>query len=88
MSSIWSNDQRRSTYYSDGITRVTDPFWTNTCRKCKDVFMSCICTGECPVCGSIDADRRLGTMSYQQVINERGNPNNSEFVRVNQSLSE
>lgn len=91
MSSIWNDDQRRNTYYSDGITRVTDPFWTNICHKCGYVFMSCICTGKCPACGSFEADRRLGDVSYQQVIAERGEPINqssSENIRVNQSLSE
>ena len=91
MSSIWSDDQRRNTYYSDGITKVTDPFWTNTCHGCGYVFMSCICNGECPNCGGFEADRRLGDVPYEQVVAERGKPKNqslSEKIRINQSLSE
>lgn len=91
MSSIWSDFERKNTYYSDGITRATDPFWTNTCRKCGYVFMSCVCNGECPVCRSCEADRRLGDMPYDQVIAERGKPKNqslSEKIRINQSWSE
>lgn len=81
MSSIWNDFQQRNAYYSDGITKVTDPFWVNTCCRCGHIFMSCLSTGKCPICGSLEADRRLGNMSYNQVIAERDK-------LKNQSLSE
>ena len=81
MSSIWSDFQRRNTYYSDVITKITDPFWRNTCQGCGKVYMSCEATSTCPNCGCSDADRYLGTIPYDQVIAERGKPKN-------QSLSE
>lgn len=81
MSSVWSDFQRRNKYYSDGITKITDPFWRSTCQDCGKVYMSCICNSVCPDCGCSDADRYLGTIPYDQVIAERGKPKN-------QSLSE
>lgn len=91
MSSVWNDFQQRYTFYADGITKITDPFWKNTCRKCGHVFWSCVCNSECPACGSSDADRRLGDMPYEQVIAERGKPKNqslSENIRANQNKSE
>ncbi len=35
MSRIGASARR---YYSDGITRVTDPFWKMKCNKCGHVF--------------------------------------------------
>ena len=39
MSRIGASARR---YYSDGITRVTDPFWKLKCNKCGNDFLSCI----------------------------------------------
>lgn len=87
MSSIWSDFQRRNTCYSDGITKVIDPFWRNTCQKCGKVYMSCDAMSACPICGCSEAERYLGTIPYEQVIAERGKPK-SGFIRVNQNKSE
>lgn len=85
---VWSSPQRQNTYYSDGITKITDPFWVSICSACGRIFMSCECTCPCPGCGSCQADRRMGDIPYDQVVAERGEPEKSELVRENQSLSE
>lgn len=92
---VWSSSQRQKTYYSDGITKITDPFWVSICSDCGRIFMSCECTCPCPDCGSCRADRRMGDVPYDQVVAERGGSEKirvcqrkSEFVRENQSLSE
>ncbi|MCI8890516.1 hypothetical protein [Sporofaciens musculi] len=71
---VWSAAERQAFRYADGITKVTDPFWVNTCRGCGKVYMSCICTSRCPECGSPEADRQLGKVPYDQVVAERGKP--------------
>ncbi len=65
---------KRDDYYGDGITKVTDPFWQSVCRKCGYTFLACLSTSACPNCGSSDADRWLGGISYDQIVSERGNP--------------
>jgi uncharacterized membrane protein YvbJ len=58
----------------DGITRISDPFWMNHCKKCGHSFWSCLCTADCPQCGNQDLRRELGTVPYEQIIAERGEP--------------
>lgn len=58
----------------DGVTRVSDPFWLNTCQKCGYKFWSILCTGDCSNCGNPDVVRRLGGIPYKQIIAERGRP--------------
>ncbi|MCI8993135.1 MAG: hypothetical protein HFG80_10535 [Eubacterium sp.] len=58
----------------DGITKISDPFWRNYCKKCGYAFWSCICTEACPECGNQDLKRELGTVPYEQIIAERGEP--------------
>lgn len=46
---------REQMNYNDGITKITDPFWTFNCTDCGHAgwsltFMEC-----CPDCGSVDA---------------------------------
>ena len=99
MSRIGASARR---YYSDGITRVTDPFWKMKCNKCGHVFLSCICIAECPTCGSMDqkafldgkslkksklnAANRLSLNIYFRKI--RVYQSKSEIIRVYQSKSE
>lgn len=71
----------RNPFYTDGITRVTDPFWVVICEKCGHEYLSCVCYSKCPVCGCPDGKRRLGETPYEDVIAERGEP-------IIQSLSE
>ena len=93
MSRIGASARR---YYSDGITRVTDPFWKMKCNKCGHVFLSCICIAECPTCGSMDQKAFLDGKSLEEIKTERGEPTipeyllskKSEFIRVYQSKSE
>ncbi len=58
----------------DGITRISDPFWMNHCKKCGNSFWSCLCTADCPECGSQELIRTLGDIPYEQIITERGEP--------------
>ena len=70
--------EKRHPFYSDGITKVTDPFWRSTCKKCGYVFLACLATAPCPKCGSDEADWRLGDIPFNQVVAERGYPIKSE----------
>lgn len=74
MSRYWSEFHEENQYYMDGITKITDPFWVNTCRKCGEIFWSCDCICACPACGNTDADRQLGGIPYEQIVAERGEP--------------
>lgn len=89
MSRYWSDFHQENMYYPDGITKITDPFWVNTCRECGEIYWSCDCICTCPVCGSPDAERCLGGVPYEQIVAERGEPAinriKSEFVRKNPS---
>ena len=86
MSRIGASARR---YYSDGITRVTDPFWKMKCNKCGHVFLSCICIAECPTCGSMDQKAFLDGKSLEEIKTERGEPTIPEYLlSKNQSLSE
>lgn len=38
--------------YQDGITKYTDPFWDNICKKCGKRFWSVTLLCSCPVCGN------------------------------------
>lgn len=58
----------------DGVTRITDPFWLNTCPKCGHNFWSILSTGNCPNCGNRDVSRELGGIPYEQIIAGRGGP--------------
>lgn len=58
----------------DGITKISDPFWVNTCGKCGHQFWSCLCTLNCTKCGNPDLSRTLGGIPYEQIIAERGEP--------------
>ena len=39
-------------YYSDGVTRFTDPFWRNLCYECGNTYWSVMISKQCPVCQS------------------------------------
>lgn len=65
-------------FYRDGITRITDPFWRSTCKKCGHVFLTCVSTVDCPKCGSDEVERYLGNIPFDQVVAERGYPIKSE----------
>lgn len=78
-----------SQFYSDGITRVTEPFWKIQCNQCGHVFLSCICIAKCPRCGSMDQKAFLSGKSLEEIKSERGEPTIPEYLRSeNQSLSE
>ena len=74
MSIFWD----RQMFYSDGITKVTDPFWCIVCAECGHKFLSCTCFAKCPNCGCKEGRRSLGEKTYEEVIAERGNPVISE----------
>lgn len=38
--------------YSDGITRITDPFWNFFCKKCNKKFWDIQLSCACPECGN------------------------------------
>ena len=65
--SIWNKEYE---FYSDGITRVTDPFWKVEC-SCGNIYLSCICTSVCPMCGCKDGTRTLGGVPYEKIIEQR-----------------
>ena len=75
MSTSKQNTQKT---YLDGITKITDPFWTVHC-DCGHKFLSCICNGPCPNCGSLGGTRTLGGVPYDQVVAERGEPTPYRF---------
>lgn len=87
-------------YYKDGITRINDPFWYITCELCGKTYMSCTCLCKCPSCGCMDGDRTLGGKTYDEIVAERGEPDDTycndlqyfydknEKIRVNQNKSE
>ncbi len=58
----------------DGITKISDPFWLNTCKKCGHKFWSVACTVVCTECGHSELSRKLGGIPYEQIIAERGEP--------------
>ena len=74
-----SSFNERHKFYADGITRVTDPFWKLTCKKCGELFMSCICISKCPKCGSTEKSGMLGNKTKEEVIAERGEPKIPDF---------
>lgn len=57
--------------YSDGVTYVTDAFWMNVCQDCGHKYLSCICDGNCPACGSEKIVRTLDGKGLEEVIAER-----------------
>ena len=75
-----SSFNERHKFYTDGITRVTDLFWELTCKRCGELFMSCICISKCPRCGSVKHSGMLGNKTYEEVIAERGKPNIPDFL--------
>lgn len=44
-------------YYTDGVTKYTDPFYQCVCRGCLHRFWSVIPTANCPKCGYTDMFR-------------------------------
>lgn len=44
-------------YYSDGVTKVTDPFYQCICRNCHNFFWGLMITSKCPECQSDDVFR-------------------------------
>jgi predicted nucleic acid-binding Zn-ribbon protein len=44
-------------YYSDGVTKFTDPFYQCVCRGCLHRFWSVLITSHCPECGCEDVFR-------------------------------
>jgi hypothetical protein len=47
-------DLRKAKYYSDGITKITDPFWVVKCFTCGYEGWNLIHTDSCTECGSED----------------------------------
>ena len=43
--------QDKPGYYSDGVTRYTDPFYRGTCSMCGYEFWSVLKSSKCPQCG-------------------------------------
>ncbi|MGI6500323.1 MAG: hypothetical protein ACOX1S_05435 [Anaerostipes sp.] len=42
----------RQVYYgSDGVTKITDPFWDNICKECGHKYWSVGLNNTCPACG-------------------------------------
>lgn len=41
-------------YYSDGITKYTDPLWVATCYDCNRSHWAVMKLHTCPDCGSIN----------------------------------
>lgn len=46
---------QRPRYYSDGITKITDPLWTVQCPECGKSGWALTMTGKCQNCGSTSA---------------------------------
>ena len=46
---------RKPMYYNDGITKITDPFWTIHCPDCGHAGWSLTYMKCCPECGSMAA---------------------------------
>lgn len=44
-------------YYSDGVTKFSDPFYKCVCRKCLHKFWSVTIDAPCPECGDMDVFR-------------------------------
>lgn len=61
-----------SSYYHDGITRITDPFWRIQCNQCGNLFLSCLCVAKCPLCGSTDQQAFLNGKRLEEIRAERG----------------
>lgn len=66
-----SRSRNNFSYYSDGITRVTDPFWKMKCSQCGHIFWSCLCTAKCPLCGSMNQEAFLNGKRLEEIIAER-----------------
>jgi ribosomal protein S27E len=47
--------RKEQRYYSDGITKITDRFWTLSCPDCGHAGWSLIKMECCPECGSVAA---------------------------------
>lgn len=56
----------------DGITRISDPFWHNTCQNCGHAFWSVLSTVKCANCGHAELSQMLGGIPYKQIVAERG----------------
>ena len=41
-------------YYSDGVTKFSDPFYKCVCRNCLHRYWSVTIASKCPVCKSDD----------------------------------
>lgn len=66
---------KRPEFYSDGITRSTEPFWKMVCESCGKTYMSCVCYASCTRCGSRKyKTRTLGERTYEDIVAERGEP--------------
>lgn len=46
---------KRTQYYNDGITKITDPFWEYICPTCNKSGWSLTYMDHCPECNSPDA---------------------------------
>lgn len=52
-------------YYSDGVTKYTDPFYKCVCRGCLHKFWSVTINASCPECKGIDVFRDFSEIKAQ-----------------------
>lgn len=56
-------------YYSDGITKYTDPLWTIKCNCCGHITWGVIYVEKCSKCGSNDIECKNRNIQVER--NER-----------------
>ncbi len=74
-------------YYSDGVTKYTDPFYKCVCRRCLHNFWSVTIDIVCSCCGSTDVFYDFDAGKADEEL-KRLNQRKSEEIRVNQRKSE
>ena len=52
-------------YYSDGVTKYTDPFYKCVCRGCLHKFWSVTIDAPCPECKGMDVFRDFSDVKAQ-----------------------
>lgn len=57
-------------YYSDGITKYTDPLWVAVCPECGHNHWSVMKIGTCPNCGFMNL--QCTNSSVEKRLIERG----------------
>ncbi len=58
----------RQEYYSDGVTRITDPFYLCICRKCIKAFWAISVDTVCPECGSDELFRTFDKEEFDREL--------------------